>query len=161
MLSRQKGSNGIPLSYIVGKERTFAPDPTRSYNDDNWSTLNEKLVACAVHEGAKYEQDTNDVFTLIATHFNAIEADSTIKKFKRTRNGKDCWAALKKHFESASSKNILRTEALATIRGSIYNGPKKNFDLSSLYLKHTQAHNMLVEAGLPYTEAQKIQEFQS
>jgi hypothetical protein len=110
MLSRQRGSNGIPLSYIVRPCRLSQINPTRSYNDDNWNTLNQKLVACAAHEGAKYEQDTNDVFSLIATHFDATEADSTIKKFKSTRNGKECWQALKNHFESTSS-NIMVFEA--------------------------------------------------
>ena len=125
-----------------------------------FNTLTEKSVACAKHTGAKFEVDTNDMFSLITTHFDATEADSTIKKFKRTRNGKECWNSLRTHFESTSSKNILRTEALAMIRTSTYTGPKKNFDLSSLYLKHTQAHNMLVEAGLLYSEGQKIQGFQ-
>jgi hypothetical protein len=55
----------------------------------------------------------------------------------------------------------MKTTAIANIRGSEYTGPKKNFTIASLYLIHTNAHNMLEEADLPYSESQKIQEFQS
>jgi hypothetical protein len=55
----------------------------------------------------------------------------------------------------------MKSVAIANIRSSEYTGPKKNFNLSSLYLIHTNSHNMLEEAGLPYSESQKIQEFQS
>jgi hypothetical protein len=49
---------------------------------------------------------------------------------------------------------------MQTICNSSYTGPKKNFDISTLYLKHAEAHNMMTESGLPFSEAQKIQEFQ-
>ena len=153
LLSRQTGSNGVPLVYILR-------DLNTGDCDGIYATLDERLIACVHHSGAKFDSDNASVYSLIMTHFEGTEADSTIKKFKRARSSRACWNALRVHFESESSKNVLKTVALQTIRNSAYSGPKKNFDLSTLYLKHTEAHNQLVEAGLPYTEAQKIQEFQ-
>ena len=55
----------------------------------------------------------------------------------------------------------MKTTVIANIHASEYNSSKKNFTLSSLYLIHTKAHNMLEEAELPCSKSQNIQEFQS
>ena len=155
LLSRQIGSYGIPLSYIIRVN-----DEPLDY-DAEYSALSDKLIACTLHQGTKFVSDNKLTFSLLSTHLKDSEAESTVKRFNRSRNGRACWAALKIHFESESYKSTMKTIAIANIRASEYNGPKKNFTLSSLYQIHSQAHNMLEEAGLPYSESQKIQEFQS
>jgi hypothetical protein len=126
-----------------------------------YTTLNEKLINCIQHEGPKFVEDYKSVFSLLSTHFKDSEGETTTKRFNRSRNGRRCWLALRVHFESESYKSTMTTTAITNIRASEYNGPKKNFNLSSLYLIHTKAPNMLEEAELPYSESQKIQEFQS
>jgi hypothetical protein len=155
MLSRQIGSYGIPLSYI-----TRTNEIPQDYDAD-YSTLMDKLIACTQHEGPKFVADNKLVYSLLSTHLKDSEAESTVKRFSRSRNGRNCWTALRIHFESESYKSTMKTMAIANIRASEYNGPRKNFTLASLYQIHAQAHNMLEEAGLPYSESQKIQEFQS
>ena len=129
--------------------------------DAIYSTLTDKLIACTQHNGTKFIADNKLTYSLLSTHLKDSEAESTVKWFSRSRNGRACWTALRIHFESESYKSTMKTMAIANIRASEYNGPKKNFTLSSLYQIHAQAHNMLEEAGLPYSESQKIQEFQS
>ena len=108
----------------------------------------------------KYEADVHDVYSLLCTTFANTEAEGIVKLYRTTRDAKTTWAAIKVHFEATSFKNILKADALNIIRSSKYTGPKKNFNLSSLYQKHVEAHNILEEAGLPFSEQQKIQEFQ-
>jgi hypothetical protein len=155
LLTRQIGSNGIPLSYIT-RESTVPGN-----FDSDYDTLNEKLINCIQHTGPKYVSDNRSVFSLLSTHLKASEGETTVKRFNRTRNGRSCWDALRIHFESESYKSSMKSIAISNIRVSEYTGPKKNFSLASLYLIHTDSHNMLEEAGLPYSESQKIQEFQS
>lgn len=155
LLSRQVGSNGIPLTYII------RDSAVPGNYDDDYTTLNEKLINCIQHVGPKYVDDYKSVFSLLSTHLKDSEGETTTKRFNRSRNGRTCWLALRIHFESESYKSSMKTTAIANIRASEYNGPKKNFNLASLYLIHTKAHNMLEEAELPYSESQKIQEFQS
>ena len=155
LLSRQVGSNGIPLSYIIRDSEIPG-----NY-DTIYTTLNEKLINCMQLAGPKYVMDYKSVFSLLSTHLKDSEGETTTKRFNRSRNGRTCWIALHVHIESESYKSSMKTTAIANIRASEYNGPKKNFTLSSLYLIHTKAHSMLEEAELPYSESQKIQEFQS
>ena len=155
MLSRQMGSFGIPLSHV-----TKDNDNPLNY-DDVYLTLSDKLIACTQHAGTKFVSDNKLVYSILSTHLKDSEAESTVKRFSRSRNGRSCWTALRVHFESESYKSTMKTMAIANIRASEYSGPKKNFTLASLYQIHAQAHNMLEESGLPYSESQKIQEFQS
>ena len=154
-LSRQVGANGIPLSYVIREDENSAD------YDVDYPTLTDKLVACTTLDGVKYVLDRKNVFSFLSTYLKDSQAEITVKRFNRSRNGRDCWMALKVHFESVSYKSKMKATAIANIRASEYTGPKKNFTLSSLYLIHTNAHNMLEEAELPYSESQKIQEFQS
>ena len=154
LLSRKVGANGITLNYVI------RANAVGNYDDPRHTTLNQKLVACALVEGPKYDTDAHDVYSLLSTTFADTEAEGIIKRHKNTRNARQAWKDIKVHFESTSFKNVLKTDALNMIRSSKYTGPKKNFDLSSLYKKHIEAHNMLEESGLPYSEQQKIQEFQ-
>lgn len=156
LLSRKIGSNGIPLSYIIRDM-----DDNSDYNSEEFETINDKLVHCINLTGAKFTQDNKDVYSLLNTYLKESQGESIVKKLSRTRHGRNCWKALKVHFESESYKSSMKAIAIANIRASEYTGPKKNFNLGSLYLIHTQSHNMLEEAGLPYSEAQKIQEFQT
>lgn len=115
LLSRQTGSNGTPLNYIIR-------DLAVGDYDSIYATLEEKLVASTQHSGAKFDSDNARVCLLIKTHFEGTEADSTIKKFKRSHNHGllACWKAMRIHFESESSKNILRTLTLQTMQNASY-----------------------------------------
>ena len=154
LLSRKVGANGISLNYVIRHNMVG------NYDDPRFTTLNQKLVGCARHAGPKYDADAHDVYSLLSTTFADTEAEGIIKRNKSTRDARKTWQDIKIHFESTSFKNILKTDAINIIRSAKYTGPKKNFDLSSLYKKHIEAHNMLEEAGLPYSEQQKMQEFQ-
>jgi hypothetical protein len=103
MLSRQIGSFGIPLSYI-----TRDNDAPQDYDGD-YNTLAEKLIACTQHEGTKFVADNKLVYSLLSTHLKDSEAESTVKRFSRSRNGRTCWAALRVHFESESYKSTMKT----------------------------------------------------
>ena len=74
LLSRQTGSNGVPLVYILR-------DLSTGDYDGFYATLDERLIACVHHSGAKFDSDNASVYSLIMTHFEGTEADSTIKKF--------------------------------------------------------------------------------
>ena len=80
LLSRQTGSNGVPLQYVVRENRV-------GDFDANYATLEEKLIHATHLSGAKFDLDSASTYSLIKTHFDGTEADSTIKKFKRTRDG--------------------------------------------------------------------------
>ena len=154
LLSRKVGANGITLNYVIRHNMVG------NYDDPLFTTLNQKLVGCARLVGPKYDADAHDVYSLLSTTFADTEAEGIIKRNKSTRNARKTWQDMKIHCESTSFKNILKTDAINIIRSAKYTGPMKNFDLSSLYKKHIEAHNMLEEAGLPYNEQQKIKEFQ-
>ena len=98
------------------------------FDDPRHTTLTEKLVACVLLQGNKFEADAQDVYSLMTTTFAETEAEGIIKRHKTTRNARQAWMDLQIHFESTSFKNVLKTDALNIIRTSKYTGPKKNFD---------------------------------
>ena len=88
LLSRQIGTNGIPLTYI-----TRTDDETGEYDDD-YNTLNEKLVACIDHAEPKYAANYKTAHSLLSSYLKDSEAESTAKRYLRSRNGTLCQRAL-------------------------------------------------------------------
>ena len=75
MITRQIGSNGIPLLYVVRE------NATGDYDSPVHNSVTDKLVACATHSGAKYDVDNKSIYSLINSHFEGSEAESTVKGF--------------------------------------------------------------------------------
>jgi hypothetical protein len=82
LLNRKTGAMGIPLSYVG---RTT---PAGDYDAPHYTTLNEKLVACVLHQGPKYEADVHDVYSLLCTTFTDTEAEGIAKKHRTSRDAK-------------------------------------------------------------------------
>ena len=154
LLGSMVGAFNISLKYVVRP----ANDPL-DY-DGNYATVEDKLSKCLSLNGNRYSSDNDQVYSLLSVHLDGTPGEPFAQRTRRQRNGRACWTALRLHYESDSYLQNLRTEALKMISKSEYTGPKKNFDLASLYNIHVSAHNMLAESGMPYSDTQKITAFQ-
>ena len=75
LLSRQVGSNRIPLSYVIRESKVPG-----DYNAA-CTTLNDKLINCIQLTGPKYVTDHKSMFSLLSTHLKDSKGEMTTKRF--------------------------------------------------------------------------------
>ena len=151
LLMRQRGTNSIPLSYVIR-------NTTGNY-DAAYASTEEQLIACIQLSGGSYRSDNGSVWSLLSEHAIGSEAESIVNRFEATRNGRAAWMALIAHMESTSYMDNIKSSAMAKIAAAHYNGEKKNFGIVKFYQLHSEAHNDLELAGEPLTDGMKITHF--
>ena len=151
LLTRQRGTNSIPLSYVIRSN-------TGNY-DDVYASTEEQLISCMQLTGGAYRSDNGSVWSLLAENSTGTEAESIINRFEPTRNGRAAWRALIAHMESTSYMDNIKSAAMAKLAAAHYNGEKKNFGIVKYYQLHSEAHNDLSLAGEPLSDGMKITHF--
>ena len=157
LVSRQKSVHGIPLSYLLR-------DGPQSVYHNGFPSRSEKLAACLELRGAKFNQDSQALYSLYVEHIGTTGmGSSTINAHKRTRNGRQCYLDLNSHHRNTTYLDNLATAANATISAASYHGQRRNFTLESYYNIMTTGFNDLSLAGPAHTlnEVQKINKFET
>ena len=152
LLSRQRGTQSIPLVYVIRN------NVLHNYDDDFPST-EEQLSCCLLTTGGSFRSDNSNVWSLLAEHTTATEAESIVQRYSNTRNGRAAWIALIAHMESTSYLDNLKSSAMASIASAMYTGEKKNFGIVKYFTIHSNAHNDLETSGEPLTDGMKITHF--
>ena len=151
-LSRSKGRNEIPLSYVIREDDVG--DFAESYD-----SREERLVSCITHRGPAYKSDNSDVFSILLQNTENTEGYSLIEAQGVRRNGRQAWLDILSHFEGETFKERVAQEANTILRTVMYHGPRKNFSFGDFYARHSRAHIKLLKANKPMTVQQQIDTF--
>ena len=153
-LSRIIGDNKIPLTYIVRDEEI-------GDYDDTYSSTEKQLTTCIKFEGTSVNNDKAKVFSLLEEHLKGTHMQSIVQNSAATRDGRKAWKAIRDASQTTSHNNTLTNMATSMMNNARYKGETANFGIDKYYAKHIEAHNMLVEADSPLSEAQKITNFKN
>lgn len=153
-LSRIIGDNKIPLTYIIR-------DEDNGNYDDTYSSTEKQLSTCIKFEGTSVNNDKTKVFSLLEEHLKGTHMESTVQNSATTRDGRSAWKAIRDASQTTSHNNTLTNVATSMMNNAKYKGETANFGIDQYYSKHIEAHNMLVEAGSPISESQKITNFKN
>ena len=106
-LSTIPGVNGVPLSYVVREKEVG--DPLADF-----SSFNERAVACSLLSGPTFQADARKVHQLIKSFLQTETAEQWIKPLARKQNGRDDMQALRNHYsgEGNTSRRIAVAERL-------------------------------------------------
>ena len=115
-LSRAKGRNDIPLSYVIRNE--VVGNFEKSYE-----SREDRLVSCITQKGPAYKYDNSDVFSILLQHTENTEGYSLIEAHEKDRNGRKAWLSLLSHFEGDTFKERVAQEANKILRKVVYHGP--------------------------------------
>ena len=151
LLTRQCGTNNIPLVYVIRENN--------GVYDDVYASTEEQLISCIQLNGSNYRSNNSNVWSLLSEHAVGTEAESIVTRYETTRDGRSAWRALKVHMESTSYLDNVKASAMAKLASAHYTGKKKNFGMVNYYQVHSQAHNDLVLAGEPLSDGMKITHF--
>ena len=152
LLTRQRGTHNIPLIYVI------RPTAIGIYDSDHSST-EDQLRTCLLFRGGNYNSDNSVVWSLLSEHTTGTEAESIVKRYHLSRNGRFAWIALISHMESTSYLDNLKSSAMASLAAANYSGEKKNFGIVKYFTIHSNAHNDLDTANEPLTDGMKITHF--
>ena len=151
LLTRERGTNNIPLSYII-----------RSGNhnyDDTFDSTGAQLSKCIALTGGNYHSDNSSVWFLLLEHSTGTEAEPIMNRFKTTRNGRRKWQVLLAHVESDSYVDNLKLSAMKKISTDVYNGEKKNVGIVKYYQIQSEVRNDLAAVNEPLSDGMKITHF--
>ena len=159
-LSRIRGANGIPLSYVV------RPNDENDYDED-YPSLEDKLVNCIRLTGNKYRTDNTQVFSILNEVLDGTVGASFVTGQSTSRRGRQAYKALITHYESEAQNTQRRNAGYDAIRKARYSGPKKKFTLRDYHVLHVNAHALIDKADeddgkavKSLTDSAKIQLFQ-
>lgn len=154
-LSRLRGGYNIPLTYVIRPA------------DGTYDSMEDKLIDCAQHNGAKFRMDNNQVFSILNETFDGTIGTSFVDTYKRSKNGRAAYLALVNHYESSTQTKQKKNAAYDSMRKAQYDGSKKRFTLREYHVIHANAHATIAgakeEAGSTpsLTNDVKIQLFQN
>ena len=151
LLTRQRGTNNIPLIYVIREANGVYDDP--------YASTEEQLIQCIALSGGNYQSDNSSVWSLLQEHSIGTEAESIVNRFEAQRDGRGAWLALLSHMESTSYMDNVKSAAMAKLNNASYSGEKKNFGIVKYYQLHSEAHNDLYLAGEPLSDGMKITHF--
>ena len=152
LLTRQRGTYYIPLVYTIRNEAV-------GDYDAEYASTEDQLQSSILFRGGNYNSDNSVVWSLLSEHTNGTEAESIVKRYNLSRNGRSAWLALISHMESSSYLDNLKSSAMASLSTANYNGEKKNFGIVKYFTIHSNAHNDLDTANEPLSDGMKITYF--
>jgi hypothetical protein len=157
VVSRQTSNAGpgISMEYLLRLTDGNYEDPFESRHD--------QLKACMKFEGPVFKADREALYSLLVEHVGTDGiGSSTINTFKTSKNGRNCFLALRAHFKNETYLDNLATEARKSLSLATWNGPRHKFSMESYYNIMATAFNRLKEAGPAHelNDEQKVNHFE-
>ena len=134
-LDRMRGKRNIPLTYIT---RPVQIPPDANPTDPIWT---------AEHNGPLFNEDNKDVFNLLESLTLDGPAETYIRPYKSTRNGRAAYLLLNDHFDGGSYQTTKINVAWRTLRETKYDGRKSNMDFATFRRIYDDAFRDLEEGG--------------
>ena len=149
-LRERIGTRKVSLSYVIRKDANppnLQPLANDRVTSGNYETLMDELIAVTPHNGAEYTEDNAKVYQILQEVVNGTSHESSIKQYRRGRDGRSAYLSLVQH-NMGSSKwdRIIKTCENYLLRTE-WNGKNVRFTLKMHVSKHRDAHNELVRAS--------------
>ena len=151
-LLKLRGSNGVPLTYII-REHAI-PLPAAQYPDDI-----TEMIGRAPHAGRFYRGDNEAVWNVLRTVLYDSDGWSWVTAFEATKDGRGAYFALMQHYLGTSHQSLIKTTADANVENTYYDGDKRGFTFEKYCQIHKQAHKDLADFGEPMSEDKKVRKF--
>ena len=146
------GHANLPLAYIV--REMDAPNYNKVF-----STVYDQLVEYAILTGPEYNINNGLIYNLLRSLTFNGPAWAWINMYQAARIGRNAWKSLINYYEGKSAKTRSKQEFYDAISKANYQGPRRNFDLSTYVGIHQQAHQDLLRLGEPVPENKKVRDF--
>ena len=154
-MSQLRGEADIPLQYIYRTDKEVS-DAVRTASYDS---MDERYMATTVLEGDHFKVDNVRVFDELKELTMEGAGWSFIKRFDRSKNGREAVLTLKTQAEGQSAKATRKQRAYAMISSARYSGPRQTFRFADYINIHQRAHNELHLLEEPVAETKKVTDF--
>ena len=145
---------GTPLIYII---RDHA-EVTQEMLTAEYDSVDEDLIATSLFEGETFVADNKRVFDIMKPLILDGDGWDFVKSFRKTRDGRGAFMALKAQAEGRSAITTRKQKAYALIASATYTG-KGKFSFDQYVGRHQKAHNTLLELDEPVPESKKVRDF--
>ena len=147
------GPSGVPLSYVIRDDAGLpAEDPGFGVPD-----FDHEVATRGRHNGHFWENDNKTVWNDIKDAVHGTTAWSTIKRFARTKNGRDAFRALELTFMGNDVRLLLSRRADNVLNMAVYDGKSKNWTWEKHVDRLRNAFQDLEAAGNPHTPRMQVQ----
>jgi len=155
-LQARHGAAGIPLAYLVRRERTIFSEA------DADLPVVEKRILSQKHSGPLFDKDNRELYQFLSHTFSNTSLSALVSGISNS-NGLKAWEALLSNCQGASYTMEVKNRAKTILDNSFYDGKSSNFTFAQYYELHVKAHNMLLALGKDHemNEEEKIFNFVS
>lgn len=150
-----RGAAHIPINYVFRDDA----DTAARLQEAAWSDVDDELHYKTQLQGDHYVADNKRVFLEFKELIQNGPGWEFIKRFNRSKNGREAVLALKSQSEGLAGKNTRRNAAKAIFEMSNYQGQRKNFTIDNYIEKFQFAINEMEDIGEPVAEAAIVTDF--
>ena len=150
-------ANGAPLSYVLRDSVA-----SEEWDGDGGFVANfdsREMVAHSPHTPPFYRNNNAKVWHAIQQVMRDTEGWPWISMFKRARDGRAAYFAIKAHSLGLSSRSTIKEKAEAAIDNTYYDGNKKHFSFEKYCSIHNGAHKDLADYNDVMEEDKKVRKF--
>ena len=149
-LRERIGTRKIALAYVIRGSAT--PEPlealqANSITSPNYDSLMDELIARAPHAGTEFNEDNAKVYQVLQDLVAGSSHESSIKSFRKARDGRGAYLALVQHNLGSSKWDRIIDSCESYLLQNEWNGKNVRFTLKMHVSKHREAHNELVRAS--------------
>ena len=159
LITSVKGLRGISLDYLT---RNVDPDPLPAVMiEDPSPNVNslEFMRLNTTHLGPEYNKDNQDLYNLLRSYLTGTAGWNIISKYQGTKNGRDAYLALRKHYEGSSFHDLKKSRANNMMMRTFYRGDTTKFKWRNYVDIHLEAHRLFYEAEEELSDTIKILNF--
>jgi hypothetical protein len=124
-----------------------------------YQSIAEQLKATLLLEGSHFKEDSRAVYDVVTSSTLGTSAYAYIKKFARSRNGRQALLALKLQFGGEVYDLSRSNAANEVIRSTTFTSPSRRYTYDQHVAKFEDAYNELALLGKLVPEQSKVQLF--
>jgi hypothetical protein len=124
-LRQKRGTQGVPLAYIVRTESI--PPPEAADLPFGIPTYNDDMIRRAPHYGIAYQSDNIMAWHVVRHLFHGGPGWSWIQDYQFTMDGHAAYMSVKTHYLGESFASRLRSNADAVLCDCFYDGRPKGY----------------------------------
>jgi len=141
------GKNGVPLAYVIRKDRPPNAPP--------FASPEEEHVYAVAHQGEAYWKDNAKVMQILTQVLADTPAWTWISRFENTKNGRSVLMALRAHYDGPGKVEKQISHAYSEISESHYKS-KRMFSFEKYVTKLSEAFEILADYQVGKQECEKV-----
>jgi hypothetical protein len=149
---RTLGMRGVTLDWVYREQAE--PTPWAKYQ-----SIAEELKTMLLLEGAHFEEDSRAIYDVVASSTLWTSPYSYVKKFEKSRDGRQALLALKLQFGGEAYELSRSNAANEVIRSTTFTSPTRKYTYDQHMAKFEDAYNELALLGERVPEQSKVRLF--